>query len=79
MLSNECQPTWPLELGHRQYYSASADLGTIVVLLAPVTEKLPNKPLKRDYPTFFSNLSSHSLMPISCSISASWCSQKSRS
>jgi hypothetical protein len=36
--------------------------------------KLPNKPLKQDYPTFFSSLSSHSLMPVRYSISASWCS-----
>jgi hypothetical protein len=33
--------------------------------------KLPNKPLERVYPTFLSNLSSHSLMPASCSVSAS--------
>jgi hypothetical protein len=26
---------------------------------------LPNEPLEQDYPTFFSNLSSHSLMPAS--------------
>ena len=39
--------------------------------------KLPNEPLNRDYPTFLSSLSSHSLMPASCSISASWCSQNS--
>src|SRR5215212_7624720 len=49
-------------------------------------QKLPNKPLEQGYPTFFSNLSSHSLMPAShslmpasCSISASWCSHQSRS
>jgi hypothetical protein len=37
-----------------------------------LSPKLPNKHLERDYPTFCSNLSSHSLMPASCFISASW-------
>src|SRR5215207_6540815 len=49
----------------------------LALLFAPGTPKLPNEPLKQGYPTFFSNLSSHSLIPISCSISASWCSQNS--
>ena len=39
------------------------------------SQKLPNEPLEQGYLTFFSNLFSHSLMPASCSISASWCSQ----
>jgi hypothetical protein len=42
-------------------------------------QELPNEPLKQGYPTFFSNLSSYSLISASCSISASWCFQKSRS
>jgi hypothetical protein len=41
------------------------------------SQKLPNEPLKGHYPTFFSSLSNHSLMRVSCSISASWCSQNS--
>jgi hypothetical protein len=56
-----------------------ASLATIAFLFQPISPKLPNKPLKRDYPTFFSSLSSHSLMPASCSISASWCSHQRRS
>jgi hypothetical protein len=40
--------------------------------------KLPNKPLKQGYPTFFSSLSNHSLMPASCAISASSCSSRNR-
>src|SRR5215208_598745 len=42
-------------------------------------QKLPNEPLKRGYPTFFFSLSSHSLIPANCSISASWCSHHRRS
>ena len=33
----------------------------------------------RSYPTCFSSLTSHSLMPSSCSVSASWCSHQSLS
>jgi hypothetical protein len=42
------------------------------------SQKLPNEPLKGHYRTFFSSLSSHSLMPTSCAISASSCSSRSR-
>src|SRR5215211_3640862 len=44
-----------------------------------ISPKLPNEPLNRDYPTFLCDLSSHSLMPASCAISASWCSHQRRS
>jgi hypothetical protein len=50
---------------------ARTDLATMAFVSKKAMPKLPNKPLKRDYPTFFSSLSSHSLMPTSCSISAS--------
>ena len=47
----------------------------MLVTMKATAEQTP----KRGYPIFFSVLSSHSLMPISCSISASWCSLQSRS
>ena len=43
-----------------------------------LSRKLPNKPLTWGYPTFFSNPSTHSRIPSSCSASASWCSRFSR-
>ena len=58
--------------------SRDPHLERIAILFPRLSLKLPNKPLEQSYPTFFSNLSSHSLMPASCSISASSCSSRSR-
>jgi hypothetical protein len=58
---------------------ATADLAKIAFVFPPVIPKLPNEHLKRDYLNSFSILSSHSLIPAICSISASWCSHQSRS
>jgi hypothetical protein len=54
-------------------------LVAIAFLFLLVIPKTAEQTLEQGYPTFFSNLSSHPLMPISCSISASWCFHNSRS
>ena len=69
MLGSDCHLT------HRNVlYSAEAPrryLVAIAFLFVLASPKTAEQTLKRGYPTFFSNLSSHSLIPARCSISAS--------
>ncbi len=59
--------------------ASRAHLAAIVFLFPLSMLKTAEQTPQGGYPTFFSILSSHSLMPISCSISASWCSHHNRS
>ena len=68
-----------LGLGRSQQRIARADSATMDFLFLPTIPKTAEQILKEGYPTSFSNLSIHSLMLLSCSISASWCSHHSRS
>jgi hypothetical protein len=73
---NECQHTHQDALNSAG--SVRAHLATTgLAVSAGFSPKTAEQTLERGYPTFFSNLSSHSLIPASCSISASWCSHQS--
>ena len=77
MLRSECRLSHRNKLNSAEALRAHLVASAFLFLLA--YPKTAEQTLEQGYPTFSSNLSSHSLMPISCSISASWCSHHSRS
>ncbi len=74
-------PRSEYRLTHRNELNSAgalrAHLAAIVFLFRLSMLKTAEQTPQGGYPTSFSTLSSHALMPISCSISASWCSQNS--
>jgi transposase len=78
MPKSECPPTRRVSLrvtGLRKIQHGDVRIGVPNVR----SQYCRTNPIDRNYPNFFSSLTSHSLRPASCSISASWCSHQSRS